>query len=73
MTFLEKLSLIKSIDIKKISFLNINALKINMLSESKVNFIINKLKVKITKKEILIVYILGKSNKLNIMNLYISN
>lgn len=53
MTFLEKLSLIKSIDIKKISFLNINDLKTNMLSESKVNFIINKLKVKITKKEIL--------------------
>lgn len=53
MTFLEKLSLIKSIDIKKISFLNINALKIHRLSRTKVNFIINKLKVKITKKEIL--------------------
>lgn len=53
MTFLEKLSLIKSIDIKKLSFLNINTLKINTFSQSKVNFIIKKLRVKITKKEIL--------------------
>ncbi|OOM77407.1 ribosomal-protein-alanine N-acetyltransferase [Clostridium puniceum] len=53
MTFLEKISLIKSINIKKIFFFNINTFKVYRFSESKIYYIINKLKVKVTKKEIL--------------------
>jgi len=53
MTFLEKLSLIKSINIKKVSFFNISTLNVHRFSESKIYYIIKKLKVKVTKKEIL--------------------
>lgn len=53
MTFLEKLSLVKRINIKKISFFYINYSKVHRLSNSKAYYIIKKLKTKVTKKEIL--------------------
>lgn len=54
MTFLEKLSLIKGINIKKISLFNINIPKVNVLLDSKIYYIVKKIKIKGFKKEILL-------------------
>lgn len=52
MAFLEKLSLINRINIKKISLFNIP--KVNVLLNSKIHYITKKLKIKGLKKEILL-------------------
>lgn len=52
MTFLEKLSLFNRINIKKISLFNIP--KVNVLVNSKIHYITQKLKIKGLKKEILL-------------------
>lgn len=53
MTFFERLSLLKGINIKKLSFFNINTLKIDILANSRIYCILKQLKFNINKKDIL--------------------